>query len=328
MVASMFSPSTRTNVRRPVGAIALPIPAAGDGGQHDDLVAVAELGVQTAEEADVLVVDVDVDEPAQVAVLDQPVLDAGVVGLQVVDERGQRRALGRRRPSGRRCSCAGWWGCGPRRPWCSSVSAGYRGEVGDDGDLFLGHLAVDDPVGPELDGTLVIPVLARADQHVVRVRARSRGRCRCGSGRPRWPCASGRRRRVPRRAPTSPCRARAARWSRTRRTSGCPAALTISTSRSARSLPSGPATMPHASSGWSRLACATMASYVAWSMVSMLGQAYGRAVRRTKPRGLLPGQRVGDPLPHRLRSCRASRRRGTSARRRDSSSATCASPET
>jgi len=26
--------------------------------------------------------------------------------------------------------------------------------------------------------------------------------------------------------------------------------------------------MPHASSGWSRFACATIASYVAWSMVN------------------------------------------------------------
>ena len=148
-------------------------------------------------------------------------------------------------------------------------------------------------------------MLAGADQHVVGARARWRGRCRCGSGRPRWPCGSGRRPPAPRRVPTSPCRARAARWSRTRRTSGCPAALTISTIRSARSLPSGPATMPHASSGWSRLACATIASYVAWSMVSMtrptLGdvranprrgssvrQAMGR-IRRTSPAALLVG---------------------------------------
>src|SRR5688500_5482191 len=33
--------------------------------------------------------------------------------------------------------------------------------------------------------------------------------------------------------------------------------------------PSRPATRPHASSGWSRRACATIASYVAWSIVSM-----------------------------------------------------------
>src|SRR6188472_3427272 len=67
--------------------------AAGDGWQHDDLVAVADRGVQPAGEADVLVVHVDVDEPPQVALpvlgLDEPVLDAGVVRLEVVDHLGE-----------------------------------------------------------------------------------------------------------------------------------------------------------------------------------------------------------------------------------------------
>src|SRR5512133_3710782 len=63
--------------------------AAGDGRQDDDLVAVAELGVEAADEADVLVVDVDVHEAAQLAVLDEPILEPGVVGLQVVDQRAQ-----------------------------------------------------------------------------------------------------------------------------------------------------------------------------------------------------------------------------------------------
>src|SRR6478609_2105339 len=76
-VASMFSPSTRTKVRR-----ALTRSPPGDGGEDDDLVAVAELGLEAADEADVLVVDVDVDEPAQVAVLDQPFFDPRVVGLE------------------------------------------------------------------------------------------------------------------------------------------------------------------------------------------------------------------------------------------------------
>jgi hypothetical protein len=53
--------------------------AARDRGEHHDLVAVAQGGLEAAQEADVLVVDVDVDEPAQVAVVDQPVLEAGVV---------------------------------------------------------------------------------------------------------------------------------------------------------------------------------------------------------------------------------------------------------
>src|SRR6476619_5186063 len=71
--------------------------AAGDGWEHDDLVAVADRGVEAAGEADVLVVDVDVDEAAQVALpllgLDEPFLDAGVVGLEVVDHLGQRCTL-------------------------------------------------------------------------------------------------------------------------------------------------------------------------------------------------------------------------------------------
>src|SRR6478752_6605447 len=67
--------------------------AAGDRGQHDDLVAVAEPGLEAAEEPDVLVVDVDVDEPAQVAAVEQPVLEPGVVALQVVDQRAQVGAL-------------------------------------------------------------------------------------------------------------------------------------------------------------------------------------------------------------------------------------------
>src|SRR4051812_33073817 len=57
--------------------------AAGDRREHDDLVPVAQLRLQAAEEADVLVVDVDVDEPAQVTVVEEPVLDAGVLGLEV-----------------------------------------------------------------------------------------------------------------------------------------------------------------------------------------------------------------------------------------------------
>src|SRR5680860_1783920 len=55
--------------------------AAGYGRQHHDLVAVGELGAQTAREPDVLVVHVQVDEAAQVALpilgFDEAVLDAG-----------------------------------------------------------------------------------------------------------------------------------------------------------------------------------------------------------------------------------------------------------
>src|SRR6476620_11944845 len=83
-----------------------------------------------------------------------------------------------RPPSPRRCRCAGWSGYGPRWPWDSTLFC--------DGDLFFGHLAVDDSVGPELHRTLTIPVLACADQHVVRTRLARQadvGAARVGLGR-------------------------------------------------------------------------------------------------------------------------------------------------
>src|SRR5919112_4277964 len=67
--------------------------AARDRRQHDDLVTVAQLRVEAADEADVLVVDVHVHEAPQVAALDEPRLDAGMVGLQVVDQGAQAAAL-------------------------------------------------------------------------------------------------------------------------------------------------------------------------------------------------------------------------------------------
>src|SRR3954471_16074626 len=42
----------------------------------------------------------------------------------------------------------------------------------------------------------------------------------------------------------------------------------MGTNRSGRSPPAGPATIPHASSGWSRLACATIASRTSLATVS------------------------------------------------------------
>ena len=49
--------------------------------------------LEATDEADVLVVDVDVDEPTQVAALDEALLDPGVVCLEVVDERAQARTV-------------------------------------------------------------------------------------------------------------------------------------------------------------------------------------------------------------------------------------------
>src|SRR5919206_4147435 len=65
--------------------------AAGDRGQDRHRVAVLERGVQRTGEAHVLVVDVDVDEAVQLALLgDQPVLDARVLGVEVVDQSAER----------------------------------------------------------------------------------------------------------------------------------------------------------------------------------------------------------------------------------------------
>src|SRR6185503_7888448 len=60
--------------------------------------------------------------------------------------------------------------------------------------------------------------------------------------------------------------------------------------------------MPHASSGWSRLACATMASYVAWSIVNTptrLCPAAVRPVRRWPgPHPETPGRAPSDDLKY------------------------------
>jgi membrane protease YdiL (CAAX protease family) len=70
--------------------------AAGDGGDHRDLRAVRSGGRQPLEEADVLVPDVDVHEPPQLAGLVQdPRLDAGVVPVQVVEDGPQGLPFGR-----------------------------------------------------------------------------------------------------------------------------------------------------------------------------------------------------------------------------------------
>src|SRR5690349_12982239 len=67
--------------------------AAGHRRQDGDRVTVAQLGVERAEEADVLVVDVDVDEPVQATLGgDQLALEARVLGVQVVDQAGERGA--------------------------------------------------------------------------------------------------------------------------------------------------------------------------------------------------------------------------------------------
>src|SRR3712207_5919370 len=64
--------------------------AARDRREDGDRVAVLDLGVEGTGETHVLVVDVDVDEAVQLALLGhEAVLQTGVLGVQVVDECGQ-----------------------------------------------------------------------------------------------------------------------------------------------------------------------------------------------------------------------------------------------
>src|SRR5262249_36104223 len=64
--------------------------AAGDGGEDRHLVAVGDLRVEAVLEADVLAGDVDVDEPAQIPVLGDPLAQAVVL----VEDRLERLADG------------------------------------------------------------------------------------------------------------------------------------------------------------------------------------------------------------------------------------------
>src|SRR5664279_535044 len=64
---------------------------ARDRGQDGDVVAVADRRGQPAEETDVLVVEVDVDEAAQLVVLDQSLPQAWVPALQIGEELVDRR---------------------------------------------------------------------------------------------------------------------------------------------------------------------------------------------------------------------------------------------
>src|SRR5690348_11384396 len=56
---------------------------ASDSRQDGNRVTVGNWGLQAAEETDILVVQVDIDEPAEVLAVDQPVAQAAVLGVQV-----------------------------------------------------------------------------------------------------------------------------------------------------------------------------------------------------------------------------------------------------
>src|SRR5918998_5686307 len=66
---------------------------AGDGGQDRDGRVLPNRGLEAAGEPHVLVVDVDVHEAVQVAVLHQPRRDPAVAGLEVVDHLGDGAPL-------------------------------------------------------------------------------------------------------------------------------------------------------------------------------------------------------------------------------------------
>src|SRR4051812_3189123 len=87
------SKRTRTESVRGLAEPGLDLPdraaSPRDGWQYNDLVTVAHQRLEPTGEPHVLVVDVDVDEAPQVAVavlgLDEPLLDARVVRLEVLD---------------------------------------------------------------------------------------------------------------------------------------------------------------------------------------------------------------------------------------------------
>src|SRR5581483_9830107 len=66
--------------------------AAGKRGQDRHDITVLQLGVELAEIADVLVVQVDVDEAMQLAVLHHIGFDARIGGIEVVEQRADRAA--------------------------------------------------------------------------------------------------------------------------------------------------------------------------------------------------------------------------------------------
>ena len=79
-------------------------------GQDRDLVAVLDRGVEAVEEADVLAADVDVDEPAQAAVLGDPAAQLAVTLVQRVEHLADGRAVDRRRSTSPSVAARSWVG--------------------------------------------------------------------------------------------------------------------------------------------------------------------------------------------------------------------------
>src|SRR5262249_51049317 len=82
-------------VRRGDGGAAHQRSASGDGRDYGQLVTVFDRRLQVAEEADVVAVQVEVDEAPDTAFfVAQPLLDAAVLAFEVVDPGAARRAGG------------------------------------------------------------------------------------------------------------------------------------------------------------------------------------------------------------------------------------------
>src|SRR5262245_52670718 len=70
------------------------ISASGHGGDDADLVAVLDGRLQAVEIADVFVIDIDIDEAAHLAILEDAADDAGVFLAQIVEQALDRGAAG------------------------------------------------------------------------------------------------------------------------------------------------------------------------------------------------------------------------------------------
>jgi len=85
-------------VRHRLGSEGGLVGPAGDRGDEHDLIAVLELVGVAAEEADVFIVDVDVDEAAELAVLILDVLrERGELGVELGEQAGEVGGLGLKR---------------------------------------------------------------------------------------------------------------------------------------------------------------------------------------------------------------------------------------
>lgn len=146
--------------------------AAGHRGENRDAGVVADLGLQPLQEPNVLVVEVHIDEPSRPSV--RRAADPRCRGSSTPSRTQPRRSLCRKpsRPSGQRCTGAGWWELEPR--WPSGAISNFgnarqgcklvRQPTGSAGPhhryLFLLDQTIDDAKGTHLrNGPWSDPVL-------------------------------------------------------------------------------------------------------------------------------------------------------------------------